>query len=78
MGIALSMEKDINDVFCTRHRKAMEHHQMFSEFLVMSAEEQRVQNHYQVAVWNSQVCSEVEFHHARIKTATFLAFFNSN
>ena len=75
MGLSLSVEKDINDIFCKRHRKVMEHHQIFLEFLVMSAEEQRVQDHYHVAIRNSQVCSEVEFHHARIKIATFFGIF---
>lgn len=44
----------------------MEHLQILLELLVTSAAE-----HYHVAIWNSQICSEVKFHHARIKIATF-------
>jgi len=40
MGISLSMEKEINNIFCIKHRKIMEYHEIFLEFLVMSAEEQ--------------------------------------
>lgn len=40
-------------------QKVMEHDQICLEFLIMSAEEQRVQNHNHVAIWNSQQGSGV-------------------